>query len=64
MHLSSNQAAFLHYVGRSRNNEVGLLPGISLGTGGGVFFLYSNVLEAFFAWGLILKDCGREMEEV
>ena len=24
-------------------------PGISLGTGGGVFFLYTNVLEAFFA---------------
>jgi hypothetical protein len=40
---------------------VGLLPGISLGTGGGVFFLYSSVLEAFFTWGLILKDCGRDM---
>jgi hypothetical protein len=35
--------------------------GTSLGTGGGVFFLYSSVLEAFFAWGLILKDCGRDM---
>jgi hypothetical protein len=40
------------------------MPGISLGTGGGVFFLYSNLLEAIFGWGLILKVCGREMAAV
>ena len=29
--------------------------GTSLGTGGGVFFLSSSVLEAFFAWGVDLE---------
>jgi hypothetical protein len=41
---------FLACVGRSRNN-VGPLPGISLGTGGGLFFVSISLLEAFFTWG-------------
>ena len=36
--------------GRSRNKRT--VPGRSLGTGGGLFFLTSNLLEAFFAWGV------------
>ena len=34
--------------GRSRKTRVGLLPGRFLGTGGGLLFLATNLLEAFF----------------
>jgi hypothetical protein len=33
--------------------------GTSLGTGGGAFFYFLNILEAFFAWGGDLLKWGR-----